>query len=327
MNTDRQNVILEAEHIKTYYPIKGIFGRAVNTVKAVDDVSVSIYEGETLGLVGETGCGKSTLGRTLLRLVPLSGGTIRLMGRDITKEPEHRLRKIRQEMQMVFQDPYTSLNPRLRVGKALEEILLIHGVKTNRKEKVLEILSQVGLSEEIYDRYPHEFSGGQRQRIGLARALILNPRLLICDEPVSALDVSVQAQIVNLLCDIKQKRGVSCLFISHDISVVRHISDRIAVMYLGHIVEEAQTDELMEHPLHPYTKSLLSAVPLMDPYNRKKRIVLEGDVPSPMNPPSGCVFHTRCPYAGPICKTQFPSQRAVNENHAVCCHAVDLRKY
>lgn len=311
--------VLEAEHIKTYYPVKGLF-RQTGAVKAVDDVSLTIYEGETLGLVGETGCGKSTLGRTLLRLTPLTSGTIRLMGKDITAVSEAKLRRIRGDMQMVFQDPYTSLNPRIRIGKALEEILLIHGVSAGRREQVEDILEQIGLSGQVYDRFPHEFSGGQRQRIGIARALITNPKLLVCDEPVSALDVSVQAQIVNLLREMQQKRRLACLFISHDISIVRYISDRIAVMYLGHMVEEADTDELMANPCHPYTQSLLSAVPQMDPAGKRERIFLQGDVPSPMNPPSGCVFHTRCPYASEKCRTEAPAPSAVHGSHMVCCH-------
>lgn len=318
--SDERKKVLEAVHIKKYFPVKGVLSKTKSVLKAVDDVSIEIYEGETLGIVGETGCGKSTLGRTVLKLTEPTQGQIKLLSEDITNYSEARLRKLRQKMQIVFQDPYTSLNPRIQIGHALEEILTIHKIEGDRKQRVLDILKQVGLSKEIYHRYPHEFSGGQRQRIGIARALILNPSLLVCDEAVSALDVSIQAQIINLLMHLKEERKLAYLFISHDISVVRHVSDRIAVMYLGHIIEEGETQELINHPTHPYTKSLLSSVPRMIPHSGKNRIVLKGEVPSPINPPSGCVFHTRCPYATEKCRNEIPNAEKVNEKHVVWCH-------
>ena len=269
--------------------------------------------------MGETGCGKSTFGRTILKLTEPTEGRIFLEGEDITGYSEHKLRSYRQKMQIVFQDPYSSLDPRQTIGKALEEVLKIHGRKDGCKEKVLETLELVGLSPEVYNRYPHEFSGGQRQRVGIARALILNPVFLVCDEPVSALDVSVQAQIVNLLKRIQKERKLAGIFISHDINVVRYISDRIVVMYLGHIVEEAPTDELICNPKHPYTKSLLASVPNMNPREPKKHTALEGEIPSPMDPPSGCVFHTRCPYATGACSQAVPEYREVSEGHWVRC--------
>ena len=303
---DERKAVIKAEHIKKYFPVKGVVGKKKAVVKAVDDVSLTVYEGETVGLVGETGCGKSTFGRTILKLTEPTDGKIYLDGEDITGYSERKLRKYRQKMQIVFQDPYSSLDPRETIGKSLEEVLQIQGRKQGCREKVLETLELVGLSSEVYDRYPHEFSGGQRQRVGIARALILNPVFLVCDEPVSALDVSVQAQIVNLLKKIQRERKLASIFISHDINVVRYISDRIVVMYLGHIVEEAPKDELIHHPKHPYTKSLLASVPNMNPRERKRHVALEGEIPSPMDPPSGCVFHTRCPYATDKCRTEVP---------------------
>lgn len=300
---DERKAVIKAEHIKKYFPVKGVVGKKKAVVKAVDDVSLTVYEGETVGLVGETGCGKSTFGRTILKLTEPTDGKIYLDGEDITGYSERKLRKYRQKMQIVFQDPYSSLDPRETIGKSLEEVLQIQGRKQGCREKVLETLELVGLSSEVYDRYPHEFSGGQRQRVGIARALILNPVFLVCDEPVSALDVSVQAQIVNLLKKIQRERKLASIFISHDINVVRYISDRIVVMYLGHIVEEAPKDELIHHPKHPYTKSLLASVPNMNPRERKRHVALEGEIPSPMDPPSGCVFHTRCPYATDKCRS------------------------
>lgn len=320
---EEKAVVLEAQNVKKYFPVKGTFGKVVNNVKAVDGVSFQLYEGETLGLVGETGCGKSTLGRTVLKLLEPTDGKVLLNGEDITHFNEAQMRPFRQEIQMVFQDPYTSLNPKKKVGKILEEVLAIQKFDGDKQEVAMEILGKVGLRKEHYYRYPHEFSGGQRQRIGLARALILNPKIIICDEPVSALDVSIQSQIINLLLDLQESRKLSYLFIAHDMSVVKYISSRIAVMYLGHIVEEAATDDLFGMTLHPYAQALLSAVPSTNPHVRKKRIVLEGDVPSPLNPPSGCVFHTRCPYAMPICQTDAPCTREVAPGHRVCCHLYD----
>ena len=317
---EEKEIVLEASHIKKYFPIKGSLGQIKNNVKAVDDVSLKLYKGETLGLVGETGCGKSTLGRTMLKLLEPTAGQILLKGEDITKYSEKQMREKRSMIQMVFQDPYTSLNPRKRVGSILEEVLAIQGIKEARQEKAMEILAKVGLRKEHYYRYPHEFSGGQRQRIGLARALILNPEIIVCDEPVSALDVSIQSQIINLLLDLQEERHLSYAFIAHDMSVVKYISNRIGVMYLGHIVEEAPTDDLFGMTLHPYAQALLSAVPSTNPHVRKSRIVLEGDVPSPINPPTGCVFHTRCPYATPRCKKEVPVMREINQGHFVCCH-------
>ena len=319
---DERKAVIKAEHIKKYFPVKGVVGKKKAVVKAVDDVSLTVYEGETVGLVGETGCGKSTFGRTILKLTEPTDGKIYLDGEDITGYSERKLRKYRQKMQIVFQDPYSSLDPRETTGKSLEEALPIQGRKQGCREKVLETLKLVGLSSEVYDRYPHEFSGGQRQRVGIARALILNPVFLVCDEPVSALDVSVQAQIVNLLKKIQRERKLASIFISHDINVVRYISDRIVVMYLGHIVEEAPKDELIHHPKHPYTKSLLASVPNMNPRERKHHVALEGEIPSPMDPPSGCVFHTRCPYATDKCRTEVPEYKESGDGHWVRCHEV-----
>lgn len=319
---DERKAVIKAEHIKKYFPVKGVVGKKKAVVKAVDDVSLTVYEGETVGLVGETGCGKSTFGRTILKLTEPTDGKIYLDGEDITGYSERKLRKYRQKMQIVFQDSYSSLDPRETIGKSLEEVLQIQGRKRGCREKVLETLELVGLSSEVYDRYPHEFSGGQRQRVGIARALILNPVFLVCDEPVSALDVSVQAQIVNLLKKIQRERKLASIFISHDINVVRYISDRIVVMYLGHIVEEAPKDELIHHPKHPYTKSLLASVSNMNPRERKRHVALEGEIPSPMDPPSGCVFHTRCPYATDKCRTEVPEYKESGDGHWVRCHEV-----
>ena len=318
-----KEIVLEANNVKKYFPVKGNFGKVVNNVKAVDGVSIKLHRGETLGLVGETGCGKSTLGRTLLKLLEPTDGNIILNGVDITKLKENEMRPHRKEIQMVFQDPYTSLNPKKKVGEILEEVLSIQGFNGDKQAIAMEILGQVGLRKEHYYRYPHEFSGGQRQRIGLARALILEPGIIICDEPVSALDVSIQAQIINLLQDLQEKKQLSYLFIAHDMSVVKYISTRIAVMYLGHVVEEAATDDLFGMTMHPYAQALLSAVPDTNPHVKKKRIVLEGDVPSPLNPPKGCVFHTRCPYAMPICETNPPCTKEITPGHKVACHLYD----
>lgn len=318
----KKEAVLTAEHVKKYFPITGVLGNAENYVKAVDDVSITLYKGETYGLVGETGCGKSTLGRTLSFLMRPTDGEIKYKGRDLAALSGRELRELRKNVQMIFQDPYTSLNPRKRIGDILTEAMEIHGLgdRKSRMDTAVELMEKVGLRVEYYYRYPHELSGGQRQRVGIARALILNPELIICDEPVSALDVSVQSQIINLLLDLQKERGLSYLFISHDMSVIRYTSDRIGVMYLGHLAEEAATEELFSRPLHPYTQVLLSAVPSPNPHRKKERIVLQGDLPSPIDPPVGCVFHTRCPKAQAICAAQRPEMRISGDDHRVACH-------
>jgi len=294
-------------------------------VRAVDDVSLDILEGETLGLVGESGCGKSTLGRTVLRLLDPTAGSIKFDDRDITRLPQRGLRPIRREMQMIFQDPYASLNPRMTVGTMLGEPIDIHSLaanQTQRAERIAELLEKVGLPNDALTKYPHEFSGGQRQRIGIARALAVEPRFIVCDEPISALDVSIQAQIVNLLQDLQQQHKLTYLFISHDLKIVQHICDRVAVMYLGKIVEEAAAEQIYTAPKHPYTQALLSAVPLPDPTLKRKRILLEGDVPSPMNPPAGCPFHPRCPVKDKPkeCFETLPALREIAPGHVAACH-------
>jgi oligopeptide transport system ATP-binding protein len=318
--------LLSAEHVRKYFPIrKGIvFQREVARVHAVDDVSLDVREGETIGLVGESGCGKSTLGRCLVRLHELTAGSVRFEGRDISRLSRRELRPLRRQMQIVFQDPYASLNPRKRVGQIIAAPLEIHryGDRKKTKQRVQELLSLVGLSPEHYNRYPHEFSGGQRQRIGVARALALHPKLVIADEPVSALDVSIQAQVINLLDDLQDELELTYVFIAHDLGVVRHVSDRIAVMYLGKIVEISPAEELYRRPIHPYTEALLSAVPIPDPElsARRERIVLEGDVPSPVSPPSGCRFHPRCRYATEICSQVEPPLVEHAPSHVAACH-------
>ncbi|MCE7793289.1 dipeptide ABC transporter ATP-binding protein [Salipaludibacillus sp. CUR1] len=315
--------LLEVKGLKKYFPVTGgIFSRKVGEVKAVNDVSFEVYEGEVLGIVGESGCGKSTTGKALLRLIEPTEGEVIFNGENITKLDREAMRLKRRDMQIIFQDPYASLNPRHKVEKILSEPLLIHGIgdKEERKRKVREILEIVGLPGEHASRYPHQFSGGQRQRIGIARALIVNPKLIVCDEPVSALDVSIQSQILNLMEDLQGQFGLTYLFIAHDLSVVKHISHRIGVMYLGKMAELAPNEELYSNPLHPYTKSLLSAVPNPDPDLKTDRVILEGDVPSPSNPPSGCAFHTRCPECMDICKEVDPEFKEYSDNHFVACH-------
>jgi peptide/nickel transport system ATP-binding protein len=315
--------ILEVEGLKTYFPVrKGLLRRTVGHVHAVDGVSFAIGAGETLGLVGESGCGKTTVGRSVLRLIEPTAGVIRLGGRDITRLTRAELRPLRREMQIIFQDPYSSLNPRMRAGDIVGEPLQVHGTVAarERRERVAALFARVGLSEAQMDNYPHQFSGGQRQRIGVARALALNPKLIVGDEPVSALDVSIQAQVINLLTDLQRELGLSYLFISHNLAVVEHISHRIAVMYLGRIVEHTDRETLFRKPLHPYTEALLAAVPVPDPTARRAKRVLQGDVPSPLHPPAGCHFHTRCPYAEARCRSETPPLREIEPGHHVACH-------
>lgn len=317
--------LIRVENLKKSFSAGSSFSLKKKEVRAVNDISFEIFEGETFGLVGESGCGKSTTGRTILRLTEPSGGKVFYNGQNIFELKEKEFRKIRQDLQMVFQDPFASLDPKKRIGYSLEESMIIQkvGTKEERRNRVLELLEKVGFNEDHYDKFPHEFSGGQRQRIGIARALVLNPKFIVCDEPVSALDVSIQSQILNLLKQLQVDLGLAYLFIGHDLSVVRYIADRIGVMYLGEMVEKATTDELFANPLHPYTQSLLSAVPIPDPDIKKERIILKGDVPSPLQIPTGCVFHTRCPFAMERCKIEKPMTIQVEENHEVQCHLYD----
>jgi len=324
--------LLEVKDLAKHYPVKKgvVMARTVGTVRAVDGVSFALHRGETLALVGESGCGKSTTARLVLRLIEPSTGTVWFEGRDITAMDGAPLRALRRRMQIVFQDPFASLNPRMTVGDILEEPLLVHqiGNAAERKARVNELLGLVGLAAYHAQRYPHEFSGGQRQRIGIARALAVEPALVVCDEPVSALDVSIQAQVVNLLKDLQERLGLSYLFIAHDLAVVKHMADRVAVMYLGKIVELAPKDELFAHPLHPYTRTLLAAIPRPDPHRKTARQIPGGDVPSPMNPPSGCRFHTRCTWATDLCKREDPPLRnptvdGISQGHMTACHHIE----
>ena len=316
--------VLEVIDLKKHFPVKkGIFQTTVGQVFAVDGVSFTINEGETLGLVGESGCGKSTVGRTLMRLIEPTAGKILLDGRDVTGLSKSELRPYRREMQIIFQDPFSSLDPRMTAGDIVGEPLSVHGIgnsKDERRDLVAELFERVGLRRGQMDNFPHQFSGGQRQRIGIARALALNPKLIVGDEPVSALDVSIQAQVINLLLDLQAERKLSYLFISHNLAVVEHISHRIAVMYLGRIVEYASKEAIFRNPKHPYTKALLSAVPVPDPTLKREKLVLQGDVPSPVTPPSGCHFHTRCPFAEDICRKESPPLREINPGQLAACH-------
>ena len=324
--TEKQDYILQVSHLKKYFPIKGgMFGKQIGAVKAVDDVSFNIKRGTTMGLVGESGCGKSTTGRTLLRLIPKTDGTVLFNGKDIYGMDHKELRDLRTKMQIIFQDPYSSLSPRLPVGEIIGEAVREHKLvpKEEYDEYLNKIMDDCGLQTYHKDRYPHEFSGGQRQRICIARALALNPEFVVCDEPVSALDVSVRAQIINLLKELQEKRNLTYLFISHDLSVVEHISDTIGVMYLGGLVETGSTEDIFAKPLHPYTEALFSAIPMPDPDLQRNRIILEGNIPSPANPPSGCKFHTRCRKCMEICKTKIPEAKDMGNGHMVRCHLYD----
>jgi oligopeptide/dipeptide ABC transporter ATP-binding protein len=339
MDTSSNNILLEVKNLKKYFPVRrGILKRVVAQVKAVDDIDMYIREGETLGLVGESGCGKTTAGRSILRLIEPTAGEVIFRSKKLAGPGQkykevllssaagELLKSLRRDMQIIFQDPYSSLNPRMSVGAIVEEPLLVHGItrgRSERQDRVREVLAAVGLKPDHMKRYPHEFSGGQRQRIAIARALVLGPQLVVADEPVSALDVSIQAQVINLLEDLQGKFGLTYLFIAHDLSVIKHISNRVAVMYLGKIVELAKTEELFSNPRHPYTEALMSAVPVPDPDYQVQEIILTGDVPSPVNPPSGCYFHPRCRYAQGMCGTEAPVYQDLGGEHFVTCHFAD----
>jgi oligopeptide transport system ATP-binding protein len=318
--------LLDVQNLKVHFPVKGsALSGTSSTVKAVDGVSLTVAAGEAVGLVGESGCGKSTLGRSVLRLLEPTSGRILFDGQDITTLGARALRPLRRQFQMIFQDPFHSLNPRMTVGQSIGEALVIHGLGNSeaaRQTRVAELLQSVGLTPDVADRFPHQFSGGQRQRIGIARALAVEPRLIVCDEPVSALDVSVQAQVINLLQDIQRDRGLAYLFISHDLAVVEHLCQRIVVMYLGRVVESGPAHSIVRNPQHPYTQVLLSAVPTVNPSAKRDRILLSGDVPSPIHPPSGCPFHPRCPVAESRCRTERPEFRTVAHGHQAACHRV-----
>ncbi|GAA3344864.1 dipeptide ABC transporter ATP-binding protein [Lysinibacillus sp. FSL M8-0216] len=323
-------VLLKVDGLKKYFPIrKGVLNTQTGDVKAVDDVSFEVFEGETLGIVGESGCGKSTTGRLLMRLLEPTEGNIEFAGKMISELSNNEMRKARRDIQMIFQDPYASLNPRHNIGKILEEPLIVHGIGNakERKQKVLELLEIVGLDEYHIKRYPHQFSGGQRQRIGIARALMTNPRLLIADEPVSALDVSIQAQVLNLLQKLQKDLKLTYIFISHDLGVVRHISNRVGVMYLGKLVELTASEDLYAEPLHPYTQALLSSVPVPDPTFEREQIIITGDIPSASNPPSGCTFHTRCPFKMEQCSQVVPKMQEVKPGHYVACHLYEALQH
>ncbi len=316
-------VLLEVVDLKKHFPIRGGFFHTVKGhVRAVDGISLEVYAGETLGVVGESGCGKSTFGRSILRLIEPTAGAVRFEGQNILQFTEAQMRVMRREMQIVFQDPYASLNPRYTIMQTLLEPLEVHGLHdlATRKQRVRALLQKVGLDPSYANRFPHEFSGGQRQRIGIARALILNPKLMILDEPVAALDVSIQSQIINLLEDLQQEFHLTYIFIAHDLSVVKHISNRVLVMYLGKMAELATSDELFAHPLHPYTQALLSAVPVPNPKIKREQAILQGDIPSPANPPTGCVFHTRCSFADDVCNREVPPWRSIQSDHMIACH-------
>lgn len=319
--------ILEVKNLKKYFPVESKVRVEPKSVKAVDDVSFDVYRNETLSIVGESGCGKSTTGRCLIGLNKPTSGEVIYNGKNIVGISDKEQRVLCKDLQMIFQDPYSSLNPRMTIGSILEEPLIIHKIcktKEERMQRGLDMLEKVGMRRDHYYRYPHEFSGGQRQRIGIARALILEPKLVVCDEPVSALDVSIQSQVLNLLAEVKKEMNITYVFISHNMSVVRYISDRVGVMYLGHLVELAGTEELYNNPLHPYTQALLSTVPEPDPHIKREQIMLKGDIPSPLNPPSGCIFHNRCPYNEPICQDQMPPLVEIKPGHFVACYRHQL---